>query len=60
MDGAELLTCGMLMLLGASISWAIGTYFSRRVDLPRDPLASTGAQMLVGGLSLLVAGGLAG
>lgn len=51
---------GMLMLLGASLSWAVGTYFSRQVTLPRDPLASTGAQMLAGGLSLFVAGTLAG
>ena len=50
----------MLMLVGASLSWAIGSYYSKRVDLPRDPLASTGAQMLVGGVSLAIAGALAG
>ena len=48
------------MLLGASVSWAIGSYFSKRVSLPHDALASTGGQMLVGGGSLLVAGLLAG
>jgi len=51
---------GMALLLGASVSWAIGSYFSRRVTLPRDAIASTGGQMVVGGLSLLVAGLLAG
>jgi len=51
---------GMLMLIGASLSWAIGSYFSRRVTLPRDPLASTGGQMLVGGGSLLLVGLLTG
>ncbi len=51
---------GMLLLIGASLSWAIGSYFSRRVTLPRDPLASTGTQMLVGGTGLLVAGTLTG
>ena len=51
---------GMLMLLGASLSWAIGSYFSRRVELPRDALASTGAQMLMGGAALLVAGSASG
>jgi drug/metabolite transporter (DMT)-like permease len=51
---------GMLMLIGASLSWAIGTFFSKRVDLPADPLASTGVQMLAGGGSLLVAGVLTG
>jgi drug/metabolite transporter (DMT)-like permease len=54
-DGTTSLV-GMLMLLGASLSWAIGTYFSKTLTLPRDPLASTGVQMLVGGASLLLVG----
>lgn len=51
---------GMLMLVGAALSWAFGSFYSKRVELPRDPLASTGAQMVVGGLSLLVVGALVG
>ena len=51
---------GMLMLVAASLSWSIGSYFSKRVSLPRDPLVSTGAQMLLGGLGLAVAGLLTG
>ncbi|MEO6350826.1 MAG: EamA family transporter [Candidatus Limnocylindrales bacterium] len=51
---------GMLMLVAASASWAIGSYFSKRVALPRDPLASTGAQMLTGGLALAVVALLTG
>jgi drug/metabolite transporter (DMT)-like permease len=51
---------GMLLLLGASLSWAIGSYFSRQLPLPKDPLASTGTQMLVGGGTLLIAGLLLG
>jgi drug/metabolite transporter (DMT)-like permease len=51
---------GMLLLIGASLSWAIGTFFSKRVSLPRDPLASTGGQMVVGGASLLVVGLITG
>ncbi len=50
----------MLMLVGASLSWAIGSYFSKRLQLPRDPLASTAVQMVVGGSGLAVAGTLAG
>ena len=53
-------TLGMLMLVGAALSWAIGSYFSKRLELPRDPLASTGAQMLSGGTSLVVVGLIAG
>jgi drug/metabolite transporter (DMT)-like permease len=47
---------GMLMLLAASASWSIGTYYSKRVELPADLLSSTYAQMLVGGVGLLVTG----
>jgi drug/metabolite transporter (DMT)-like permease len=50
----------MLMLVGASFSWAVGSYYSKRLQLPRDPLASTGVQMVVGGISLAICGSLAG
>jgi drug/metabolite transporter (DMT)-like permease len=51
---------GMLLLLLAPLSWSIGTFYSKRVDLPGDFLVSTGAQMLVGGASLLAVGVLVG
>jgi drug/metabolite transporter (DMT)-like permease len=47
---------GMLLLVIAAASWSIGSYFSKRIELPRDPLASTGAQMLTGGAALAIAG----
>jgi drug/metabolite transporter (DMT)-like permease len=50
----------MLMIVGAAVSWSIGTYISKRVDMPHDPLASTGVQMLVGGLGLLAVGAMTG
>ena len=43
---------GLLTLVGATISWAIGTFISPRLRMPRDPLASTGLQMLAGGTVL--------
>jgi drug/metabolite transporter (DMT)-like permease len=46
----------MLMLLAASASWSIGTFLSKRVSLPADPIANTGAQMVVGGAGLLLVG----
>lgn len=58
-DGSVQLA-GMLMLVAASASWSIGSYFSKRVALPKDPLASTGAQMLTGGIALAVVGVLLG
>jgi len=47
---------GLVTLIGATISWAIGTFISPRLRLPRDPLASTGLQMLAGGAVLFVVG----
>jgi drug/metabolite transporter (DMT)-like permease len=47
---------GMLMLLGAAASWAVGTYYSQRVALPRDPFVATAAQLVLGGLGLAVVG----
>ena len=45
---------GLIMLVGATFSWALGTFSSPRLRTPRDPLASTTVQMLAGG-ALLVA-----
>jgi drug/metabolite transporter (DMT)-like permease len=47
---------GALMLLGATLSWALGTFLSPRLATPRHALVSTAYQMVVGGLVLLVAG----
>ena len=58
-DGSVALP-GMLMLLGASASWSVGSYLSKRVSLPSDPLVSTGAQMLVGGGAMLAVGAALG
>lgn len=47
---------GMAMVVGASLSWALGTFASPRLRTPRDPLVSTAVQMFAGGgLLLLIA-----
>ncbi|MDQ3937696.1 MAG: EamA family transporter [Chloroflexota bacterium] len=51
---------GMLMLVLAGASWAIGSYYSRRLSLPGDPLVSTSAQLILGGLGLAAAGLVSG
>ncbi|MDQ3645246.1 MAG: EamA family transporter [Actinomycetota bacterium] len=51
---------GVLMIVAASISWAAGSYYSKRMDLPPDALVSTALQMLLGGGAMVVAGLLAG
>jgi len=50
---------GLVMLVGATFAWATGTFLSPRLDMPRDALASTAAQMIAAGVVLLVVGTLA-
>jgi drug/metabolite transporter (DMT)-like permease len=45
---------GALMLFGATLSWALGTFLSPRLATPRNALVSTAYQMLAGGIVLLV------
>ena len=51
---------GILVLLFAAISWAIGSLFSRKAVLPASPLQGTAMEMLAGGTMLLIAGILTG
>lgn len=46
---------GLVTLVGATLSWATGTFLSPRLAMPRNALASTAYQMLAGGLFLLAA-----
>jgi drug/metabolite transporter (DMT)-like permease len=57
-EGVELVP--VLVIVLAAVSWGFGSLISQRVSLPADPLVSTGWQMLIGGLVLLVAGFAAG
>lgn len=47
---------GLLLLFVATISWALGTFLSPRLRMPRDALLSTGIQQLAGGIVLVVFG----
>ena len=51
---------GLLMLLVATISWALGTFLAPRLRMPRDSLLSTGIQQLTGGIVLVVFGAAMG
>jgi drug/metabolite transporter (DMT)-like permease len=50
---------GMILVLVAPISWAIGSVWGSRLDLPR-PAMATATQLLTGGAALLVLGPLLG
>ena len=47
---------GATVLVLASLSWAVGSLYSRKAPLPSSPLQSTAMEMLAGGLLLSAAG----
>jgi len=47
---------GVLIVLGAALSWAAGSVWSRTAPAARRPLVSTGMQMLCGGAGCFAAG----
>jgi drug/metabolite transporter (DMT)-like permease len=47
---------GLLLLILAAFFWSLGTFYSKRVILPRDPFLSTAVQMIAGGAVSLAAG----
>jgi drug/metabolite transporter (DMT)-like permease len=46
---------GALAIVGASMSWGVGTVMARRLALPSSKVVSSGAQMLTGGILLALA-----
>ena len=51
---------GVLLLLVATVSWALGTFLSPRLRMPANGLLSTGLQQLTGGIVLVAAGAAMG
>lgn len=51
---------GALVLILGSLSWAIGSFWSRDAQLPESGLLTTGMEMLGGGALLLIVGALTG
>jgi drug/metabolite transporter (DMT)-like permease len=47
---------GVLVCMAAALSWATGSFYSRRLPHPSDALVSTAWQMLFGGLAMVVVG----
>jgi len=54
--GNGMVLVGSLVVLVASASWAVGSYWSSRLPLPRDPFVATVWEVASGGVVLLVAG----
>ncbi len=51
---------GALVLIVGSLSWAIGSFWSRDAELPGSGLLTTGMEMLGGGTLLLIVGAITG
>jgi len=51
---------GILVLLIATVSWCVGSLYSRRAVLPSSPFMATAMEMLGGGALLLVASTVVG
>ncbi len=53
---ASQVAAGALVVVGASVSWAIGSMYNLRAALPQPPLYGTALTMAAGGLILLLIG----
>jgi drug/metabolite transporter (DMT)-like permease len=58
--GSHVHPVGAAVLMLATLSWAIGSLYSRRANLPASPLMATAMEMLTGGVWLLGAGLMSG
>ena len=58
--GGAVDAAGAAILLVGSLSWASGSVYSRRAELPRHAMLATGMEMLCGGTALALAGALHG
>lgn len=53
-EGAS--AAGIVVVLLASVSWAVGSFLSSRIAMPANPFATSTVEMFVGGLGLAVLG----
>lgn len=60
LGGAPLDRAGAVALIIASLSWSVASILTRRLPLPASKVMSAGAQMLVGGVLLVLAAGVLG
>ena len=60
LGGAPIDKRGAVALIVASISWSLGSVFTRKVQLPPSKGMSSGAQMLAGGILLAFTAGALG
>lgn len=60
LDAGRVDPWGAVAVVLAALSWAVGSLWSVRADLPKSRAVATGQQMLAGGLLLALFGGASG
>jgi drug/metabolite transporter (DMT)-like permease len=58
-DGASS-AVGLALMVGATVSWSLGSFFGQRLPVPRDSFVATTWEMLSAGFFLVVLGGAVG
>lgn len=59
-NGQQLSILPCLVILGGSVSWAVGSVLTRSLRLPESKMLASGAEMLIGGAVLLLISACAG
>lgn len=54
-SGDDVKLIGAVVLILASLSWAIGSIFSQNSKMPKSAIVATGMEMIAGGIMLLIA-----
>lgn len=54
--GGEVRLAGVLLVLGASVLWSLGSFAASKLPLPGDPFTGSAYQMLAGGAAGIVVG----
>jgi len=54
LGGGPIDPLGAAALVVSTITWAMGSIYSRQADAPRDPVLSIGANMICGGIGLAI------
>lgn len=55
-NGGSTSTGGILLIVGASLSWSIGSYVAGRLPMPANPFVTTVYEMVAGGVVLTILG----
>jgi drug/metabolite transporter (DMT)-like permease len=59
-DGEPVRAWGLAVIVVAAACWALGSFLSSRIPMPRDAFVATTWEMLAGGVGLLLSGSVSG